>query len=872
MLAATVVAFCWAAIATHAAQAATTVSLTFDDGKVGQFQVGPLLEEHGMRATFYVNSSMVGTSPNMTWGELEELAAAGNEIGGHTLTHAKLTKAAAGDTYEQVCNDREALQERGFDPVSFAYPFGAINAKAEEVVAACGYASGRSFVNGEPPIEGIESLPPADAFATKTVASVGPETTLAEMKGFVEAAESGPGDWVQFVFHSVCGWGCNLEEGGAETGPEAVTMDTLDELMTWLAPRAGSGTKVKTVREAMGLGALAKPGTPSGVSVQAAGAKSVAVSWSAPSAGGPVSHYEVVPYIFGFIPVSATDVTGLPLAKSTVVTGLSSGLSYSFKVRAANVMGAGSLSSASSSITPSSAVKPAAPSGVTAKPASGSALVEWKPPFAEAATPITGYVVTPYEGEKAGTPVEVDDEETSVQVKGLTNGTAYSFKVAATNSVGTGSASSATSPVTPRATLLEFSQPATLDVEDANGVELGMKFRSEVPGEVTGIRFYKGAKNTGTHKGSLWTAGGERLSEVTFTGETADGWQTAVFSEPVEIDANTTYVASYFAPHGHFSWSLWGFENNGIKNAPLHGLGEWTTSNGVYAYGESSTFPNEPAWRASNYFVDVLFAPDGPEDPEPPAAPSAITARPATSSAKVEWTAPFSPPAAPITDYVVTPYKGEEAQTPIEVDGEETSVEVKGLANGSAYSFKVAAKSEIGTGPASEASAAVTPRATLFDFEAPVVDDVGDNLPVELGVKFNAKVAGEVTGIRFYKNALNTGTHKGSLWSAEGELLASVTFGGESASGWQTALFSEPVQIEEGVTYVASYWNPGGHFSATSAAFAAGGRTNGDLHALDGGTPGGNGVYAYGEASSFPDEPAWNGRNYFVDVLFAPGS
>ena len=71
--------------------------------------------------------------------------------------------------------------------------------------------------------------------------------------------------------------------------------------------------------------------------------------------------------------------------------------------------------------------------------------------------------------------------------------------------------------------------------------------------------------------------------------------------------------------------------------------------------------------------------------------------------------------------------------------------------------------------------------------------DSGDAHSVELGVKFTSEVFGTVTGVRFYKSAANTGTHIGSLWSASGQLLATATFTGETASGWQQVNFSTPV-------------------------------------------------------------------------------
>ena len=74
--------------------------------------------------------------------------------------------------------------------------------------------------------------------------------------------------------------------------------------------------------------------------------------------------------------------------------------------------------------------------------------------------------------------------------------------------------------------------------------------QSDENGWITGIRFYKGSGNTGTHTGSLWTANGMLLATGTFTNESSQGWQKLDFSTPVAVTAGTTYVASYFAPNG----------------------------------------------------------------------------------------------------------------------------------------------------------------------------------------------------------------------------------------------------------------------------------------------------------------------------------
>jgi hypothetical protein len=149
----------------------------------------------------------------------------------------------------------------------------------------------------------------------------------------------------------------------------------------------------------------------------------------------------------------------------------------------------------------------------------------------------------------------------------------------------------------------------------------------------------------------------------------------------------------------------------------------------------------------------------------------------------------------------------------------------------------------------------------------PAVPDVGPDSPVELGISFKADTNGYITGIRFYKSAANTGTHVGNLWSSSGTLLASATFTGESASGWQQVNFSNPVAITANTVYVASYHVNTGHWSASWNYFASSGVDNAPLHAPANGTGGvPNGRYAYGSGSAFPTST--NSANYWVDAVF----
>lgn len=151
---------------------------------------------------------------------------------------------------------------------------------------------------------------------------------------------------------------------------------------------------------------------------------------------------------------------------------------------------------------------------------------------------------------------------------------------------------------------------------------------------------------------------------------------------------------------------------------------------------------------------------------------------------------------------------------------------------------------------------------SIFGDQEPVTADSHDGASVELGVRFESAVGGSVTAVRFYKSELNGGNHVGSLWSEDGDRLATVNFETETASGWQTATFAEPVDVTPGSVYVASYLAPEGHYASAPGGLSVGAE-NGHLS-----VPPGGGVFSYGPGG-FPTESHMN-SNYYVDVIFRP--
>jgi len=236
-----------------AASTPAVVTLGFDDGTVDQFTNGyPILSAHGMHATFFVNTGPITTGDpgHMTWADLHTLASAGNEIAGHTIDHADLKPLSVAAAEHQVCDDRNTLLVQGFTPESFAYPFGSFDSTSEAVVHYCGYNSGRGVAGVSKNGPFGETIPPADAYATRTPPNPKTAIKLSTLESYVLNAEADAQstDWVQFVFHRVCD-----KSTGGHCGSYSISPGDLSAFLDFLQAEVSAGrVVVETTAQVIG--------------------------------------------------------------------------------------------------------------------------------------------------------------------------------------------------------------------------------------------------------------------------------------------------------------------------------------------------------------------------------------------------------------------------------------------------------------------------------------------------------------------------------------------------------------------------------------------------------------------------------------------
>jgi hypothetical protein len=148
--------------------------------------------------------------------------------------------------------------------------------------------------------------------------------------------------------------------------------------------------------------------------------------------------------------------------------------------------------------------------------------------------------------------------------------------------------------------------PASLSLSDGANInyELGTRFLVTKAGQIKAIRFYKSPSESGTHTGRIYiseTSGPRLIASVTFTNETASGWQMQNFITPLSIAANTEYIVTVNTGNTYYVAT-----NQGLSTQVASGsLRTMVGNNGIFrqtGYGWTS-------WENSNYFRDVVFVP-----------------------------------------------------------------------------------------------------------------------------------------------------------------------------------------------------------------------------------------------------------------------
>ncbi|MFB2773263.1 N,N-dimethylformamidase beta subunit family domain-containing protein [Pelatocladus sp. BLCC-F211] len=409
--------------------------------------------------------------------------------------------------------------------------------------------------------------------------------------------------------------------------------------------------------------------------------------------------------------------------------------------------------------------------------------------------------------------------------------------------------------------------PSITNFSDGVPYELGMKFRSATAGQISAIRFWKAASETGTHTGRIWTATGTLLGSVTFANETASGWQQQTLSTPVDIQANTTYVVSvnvnayYVATYDQLGSSI----TNGDLSSVADG------NNGVFN-GTPGAFPSN-SYRNTNYFRDINFV--------AVALPTITKVSGDNQTGATGATLP-NPLVVQVKDSAGNPQSGVTVNFAVTAGGGSVSpTSAVTNASGQASTTLTLGANPGATLPITNTvsatangigsvtfSATATPSGnaqTVLTTQSPTIPNFTDNVPYELGMKFRSSKGGQITAIRFWKAASETGTHVGKIWTQTGTLLASVTFTNETASGWQEQLLATPVSIQANTTYVVSV-NVNAYYAITYNELGSS-IVNGDLSSV---ADGNNGVYNV-NPNSFPTS-SYQNSNYYRDIAFVAGS
>ena len=229
----------------------------------------------------------------------------------------------------------------------------------------------------------------------------------------------------------------NFTDGAATATTATVTDLALNDVAYEFRVRAVNAIGNGTWSNVATTGTLSFQGAPTGL-VATAGNQQVSLSWNAVNGGLPITDY-VIEYRTTDGPGEWQVVEdGTSTVTTATVTGLTNSTSYDFRVSAVRNAGPGDASNIATA-TPQPD-PPAAPSALAGTPGNQQVSLSWDAPLNEGGSPVSDYLIQ-YRTTPSGPWTVFEDATstaTSVVVTGLTNGTAYDFRVAAVNSAGTG--------------------------------------------------------------------------------------------------------------------------------------------------------------------------------------------------------------------------------------------------------------------------------------------------------------------------------------------------------------------------------------------------------------------------------------------------
>ena len=491
-----------------------------------------------------------------------------------------------------------------------------------------------------------------------------------------------------------------------------------------------------------------------------AGNVSAVVAWNSPASNGGA---EITGYTVTSAPGGLTCTTSG--AQFCTVNGLTNGIAYTFTVTATNAAGTGPASAASGAIIPGSV--PGAPTAVGGTPGNGTVLVSWTAPASNGGSAITGYAVTASPGGLGCTTAGT----LSCTVSGLTNGTGYTFTVTATNSIGTGPASTPSGTITPRTVparptgVAATAGNASVDVSwtapaSTGGAPITGYTATASPGGQTcttgGALFCTvGGLTNGTSYTFTVTAtnaagaGPASAASAAVIPRTVPGAPTGV----VASAGNGSALVSWIAPASNGGAPITGYtatsSPGGLTCATGPAGGSCTV--GGLTNGTPYTFTVTAAnaagtggsSSASNQVTPGAF----------PDSPTGVGAVAAGSNANVSWLAPASDGGSPITGYTVTSTPGGKTCTTTGA----LLCTVTALADG-LYTFTVSATNAAGTGLPSTPTTALRIDATSPSVTAPVaslaVSSVAATSSVPVLISWTGADSG--SGIAHYEVALST--------------------------------------------------------------------------------------------------------------------